>query len=140
MLKNKLILWTMAALLLFILLTACAEEPAGPPVSTLSVELSEFKYTPAKMSVYANQEITLQLTNKGSIPHDFAILKSGAVAATPFDPQKQKADILYTFSIDPQSAVTQKFTLPAPGDYNVICIVPGHVESGMTAKISAVNP
>ncbi|MEI7847970.1 MAG: cupredoxin domain-containing protein [Chloroflexota bacterium] len=138
--KNKLIFWTVAALFLSLLLTACAEETAGPPVSSLSVELSEFKFTPAKMSVYANQEITIQLSNNGSLPHDFTILKPGAVAATPFDPQKQKEDILYNFSIDPQAAVTQKFTLPTPGEYNVICIVPGHVESGMTAKITAVNP
>jgi uncharacterized cupredoxin-like copper-binding protein len=138
--KNKLIVWTVAALVLTVLFSACAEETAGPPVSSLSVELSEFKFTPAKMSVYANQEIALQLTNNGSIPHDFTILKPGAVAATPFDPEKQKADILYNFSVDPQAAVTQKFTLPAPGDYTVICVVPGHVESGMTAKITAVNP
>jgi uncharacterized cupredoxin-like copper-binding protein len=140
MLKNKLTIWTLAALLLCLLLTACAEEPAGPPVSSLSVELSEFKFTSAKMSVYANQEITLQLTNNGAIPHDFTILKLDAVAAMPFNPEKQKADILHNFSVDPQATVTQKFTLPAPGEYTIICIVPGHVESGMTAKITAVNP
>jgi uncharacterized cupredoxin-like copper-binding protein len=129
------------ALLAALLLAACGGAGgAGAPVSKISVEMTEFTFSPNKLAVFAGQEITLELSNKGAIRHDFTILKKDAVAKIPFDPEKQKDDILFEFPVDPQQSGTYKFTLPEAGEYTIVCIVQGHLESGMTAKMSAVAP
>ena len=102
--------------------------------------MSEFKFSPDSMTVFANQEISLKLSNTGAVEHDLTILKKGKVAATPFDREKQAADILVDFKLGANQTGNFKFTLPEAGVYSVICGIQGHLESGMSAKISAVNP
>lgn len=140
MLKKLGFVW-IAVVLLSLVFTACAAQPENSqPVSALQVEMSEFVFSPSAATVFANQEITLNLSNKGGIRHDFTILKKGAKVVTPFNPEKQREEILVEFALDPQASGLFKFTLPEAGDYNVICATAGHLEAGMTGKIKAVNP
>ena len=127
-------------LILAFFMTACDASNTGKPTTALSVEMSEFKFEPTSMTVFANQPISLTLRNTGAVEHDLTILKKGKVAATPFDREKQAADILVDFKLASNQTGNYQFTLPEPGDYQVICAVQGHLESGMVAKISAVNP
>lgn len=129
------------SVLVFLLLAACAvEEKAAPPVEALSVEMSEFKFQPANLSVYAGKEISLTLFNQGAVRHDFVILKRGVAAHTPFDPEAQKDAILFSASVEPQTGGNFGFTLPEAGSYEVICTVQGHLEAGMKARLTAVAP
>jgi uncharacterized cupredoxin-like copper-binding protein len=140
MIMKKLLSLGMIYLISAILLTGCGGSDLSKPVSSLSVEMSEFKFTPTSMTVFANQEINLHLSNTGAVEHDFTILKKGKAAATPFDREKQAADILIDFKLGANQNGDYKFTLPEPGDYTVICAIQGHMESGMVARISAVSP
>ena len=129
------------ALVSSVILSACGGSGGlGAPAAKISIEMSEFMFTPKELAVYSGQEITLDLHNSGAVEHDFTILKKSAVAKTPFDREKQAGDILAEFRLGAGKSDTFKFTLPEPGEYEIICVVPGHVEAGMVGKITGVQP
>lgn len=135
--KKNIVLGGLLALL-SILLAACAGSGANSaPVTSISVEMSEFKFSPSDLVVAAGQEITLNLSNDGAVEHDFRILKKGVKASTPFDPEKQAADILFEARLGAGKSDKFTFTLPEAGEYQVICGIQGHMEAGMVAKITA---
>jgi len=121
-----------------VLLVACGNvEESKPPVSSISIEMSEFKFSPADIVVFAGQEISLNLSNNGAVEHDFSILKKGASAQIPFDREKQAADILFEARLGANKSGQYKFILPDAGEYQVICGIQGHVEAGMVGKMTA---
>jgi uncharacterized cupredoxin-like copper-binding protein len=133
---KKSFLLLMRAFIFAMLLTACGTSQSNnAPVSSLSVEMSEFKFTPADMTVFAGKEITLTLVNNGGVEHDFAILKKGKVAQIPFDRDKQGNDILVDYKVGAKQSGEYKFTLPEAGEYQVICSIQGHMEAGMQARL-----
>jgi len=133
---------TLSLIIIFLSLSifSCAQSASEKPASVLSVELSEFKFNPSVMKVFAGREITINLLNKGSIEHDFTILREGVIAKIPFSHEQNSAEILAEYKIAPNQSGSYKITLPSAGEYAVICAIQGHMESGMIAKITAVNP
>ena len=127
-------------LLLAIFLGACSTQEARQPVAALSVEMNEFKFEPSTMTVLAGKEISLALKNTGAVEHDFTILKKGQQASVPFDRDKQAADILADYKLAANQTGNYKFTPPEAGEYIVVCSIQGHLESGMSAKITALKP
>lgn len=124
-----------------IVLTACGGTgSSATPSTNVSVEMSEFAFSPKEIAVFAGQETTLELKNSGAVEHDFTILKKDVVAKTPFNSEKQAGDILAEFKLNSGKSDTFKFTLPEPGEYALICVIPGHMEAGMVGKITAVQP
>jgi len=120
------------------LFSACSGTNAKiKPVSELNVEMSEFKFSPSEMVVFAGEEITLNLSNHGSVNHDLSILKKGVTAQMPFDREKQVGDILFYYSLGPNESGLFKFTLEKAGEYQVVCGIQGHMEAGMIAKLTA---
>jgi uncharacterized cupredoxin-like copper-binding protein len=130
------------ALVFSVILSACGRSggAGGAPAAKLSIEMTEFMFNPKDLTVYSGQEITLELENSGAVEHDFTILKKGALAKTPFDREKQAGDILAEFRLGAGKSDTFKFTLPEPGEYEIICNIPGHVEAGMIGKIAGLQP
>ncbi|MCX7753694.1 MAG: cupredoxin domain-containing protein [Anaerolineales bacterium] len=121
-------------LLLILLLSACG---GGETTTTLQVDMVEFMFEPKTFTVPAGQEITLELVNKGAIEHDFVILKQGVVAEGNFDRTAHQADILFEARLAPGKSDTFTFTIDAPGEYQVICSIPGHLAAGMAGKLIA---
>jgi len=119
------------------LLTACGATVSSEPVSVLNVEMSEFKFDPADLTVFAGKEIILNLKNNGGVEHEFTILKKGITAKIPFDREKQGDAILAEFRVGAQKSDEFKFILPEPGEYQVICAISGHMEAGMVATLTA---
>jgi uncharacterized cupredoxin-like copper-binding protein len=121
-----------------IILVACGESQVSmEPVNAISVEMNEFKFSPPVMVVFAGKEISLNLSNNGAVEHEFSILKKGSTAQIPFDREKQKADILFEARLGAKNDGLYKFILPEPGEYQVICGIQGHMESGMIATLTA---
>lgn len=129
------------ALVFSVMLSACGGSGgSGTPAASISIEMTEFMFTPKEMTVFSGQETTLELKNSGSIEHKFTILKKGVAAQTPFDREKQAGDILAEFTLNAGKSDTVKFILPDPGEYAIICNIPGHMEAGMVGKLTAVQP
>lgn len=121
-----------------LLLTACAGAgSAGSPSTTLKIEMSEFMFEPKALTIPAGQQITLELKNSGAIQHDFTILKKGVVLPGKFDQDKQMADVYFHATLDSGKIGTFTFMAPSePGEYQIICGLPGHYQSGMTATLT----
>lgn len=125
--------------LLASLIAACGAK-AAKPSTNLSVELSDFKFTPDKFVVPAGQQITLNLTNKGAVGHEFVIIKKGEQVTIPFDDDDEDK-VYWEHEVEAGETDTVTFTAPSePGEYEVVCGVPGHLEAGMKATLTVLAP
>lgn len=119
------------ALVLGAALTACASNR-----TTLSVTSTDVGYDSKTYSVPAGAEVTLKLTNSGAIEHEFAILKLGEHVTLPFDADDEAKIFWELEGVAPGGTKSATFTAPSePGEYDVVCGIPGHIELGMTATL-----
>jgi uncharacterized cupredoxin-like copper-binding protein len=120
-----------AMFVLALTLTAC-----GSNKTTLNVTATDQGYDSQTYTVPAGAEVTLTLTNNGAIEHEFAILKLDQHVTPPFG-EKDEDKILWELDgVQPGTSKSDTFTAPTePGEYDVICGIPGHIELGMTATL-----
>jgi uncharacterized cupredoxin-like copper-binding protein len=128
---KKIFASTVLVVALSLILTACGSNKA-----VLNVTASDTGYDSKTYTVSAGTEVTLNLTNTGALEHEFAILKKGEHVIPPFG-EKDEDKILW--ELDGVAAGTTKsdtFTAPTePGEYDIICGIPGHIELGMIATL-----
>jgi uncharacterized cupredoxin-like copper-binding protein len=116
---------------LALMLTAC-----GSNKTTLNVTATDEGYDSSTYTVPAGKEVTLNMTNKGVLEHEFAILKLGEHVTPPFG-EKDEDKILWELD-GVEAGTTKSATFTAPteaGEYDVICGIPGHIEKGMIATL-----
>ena len=132
--KKTLILLTLAICLA---LTSCGG--ASKSASTkLDVTLTDFQFSPNQFTVPAGKEIALNLSNTGAVVHNFVIMKKGQSAGNEFT-SEDEPNIYWQVELAPGGSTQTSFTAPGdPGDYEVVCKTPGHVQAGMTAKLTVV--
>lgn len=120
-----------AIFVLALTLTAC-----GSKKTTLNVTATDQGYDSKTYTVPAGAEVTLNMTNNGAIAHEFAILKRGEHVTPPFG-EKDEDKILWELDgVESGKTKSATFTAPTePGEYDVICGIPGHIELGMTATL-----
>jgi len=123
------------ALSLTLALTACGTGSKSSASTTLNVQMSDFAFSPSEFSVPAGAEITLNLSNLGVVEHQFVIMKKGAEVTPPFS-EDEGPNIYWETKLESGNDVSVKFTAPSePGEYQIVCGVPGHLEAGMVAKL-----
>jgi FtsP/CotA-like multicopper oxidase with cupredoxin domain len=120
---------SLAVFLVLVLLLAFDRQPAQTTTETSStgaagevvdVTLTEFAIEPSAIEVAAGVPVTFNVTNTGSIEHDFTI-----------DGVEGTAGI--------GAGATAMLEVPAlePGQYKVLCTVAGHESAGMAATLVA---
>jgi uncharacterized cupredoxin-like copper-binding protein len=120
-----------AALALSMLLGAC-----GGGGAELAITATDFAFTPANVSVEAGQEVTLTLTNNGSVEHEWVIMAAGYQVTTPFDADDEP-HVYWEGEVEAGETGTFTFTAPSqPGDYQLVCGVAGHLEAGMVGTLT----
>ncbi len=83
---------------------------------------------PPTWTVSAGREVTANIANNGALEHNFGIVEKGATLPEPFV-EAENSDVILLDSglTSPGEEVTFTFTAPSdPGEYQVICTVPGH--------------
>ncbi len=90
----------------------------GGSAQTLSVKASEFKFEPNALQAPAGTDVTISLTDVGTIEHDLTIDEAGLKIA-----------------VKPGETKTGTFNLEA-GTYTFYCSVPGHREAGMEGSLT----
>ncbi len=127
---------TLLIVLFIISLSACQ---GGAPSTNINVELSDFAITPNRLIVPAGLEITIHVTNNGSIIHDLTIMKLGVDVGDKFDVEDQD-NIYWEMEIQTGEIETVKFLAPdQPGDYQIVCRMPGHLQAGMFGTLEVVK-
>jgi uncharacterized cupredoxin-like copper-binding protein len=119
-----------AVFILALTLTACGNK------ATLNVTATDKGYDSPTYTVPAGAEVTVNLTNNGSLQHEFAVLKLGEHVTPPFG-EKDEDKILWELDgVDAGTTKSDTFTAPTePGQYDIICGIPGHIELGMIATL-----
>jgi len=123
----------------------CSSSAAPAPSRTLDASLSEFKIT-ANTAKLAAGQVTFAISNKGSIAHEFVIvrteLSSDALPKAPDGGVDEEAsDVAHVDEaegIDPGATRTLTETL-APGKYVFFCNLPGHFAGGMRGSFEVVS-
>ncbi len=136
--SKKFALVAAVLLLASLVLAACGGggSSSGGGNTSISSTLTDFKFEPNTWSVPAGKTITLKLTNNGAVEHTWVLVKS---PVTPPAPQGG-GDAIFQAKVQPGQTQTFTFTAPsAPGDYEVICDVPGHLEAGMDGKLTVTQ-
>lgn len=128
---KKILTGTMIVLTLALILSAC-----GAKKTTLNVTATDTGYDSMTYTVPAGAEVTLNLTNNGAIEHEYAILKKGEHVTPPFGDKDEDKIFWELDGVDSGQTKSDTFTAPTePGEYDVICGIPGHIEMGMVATL-----
>jgi uncharacterized cupredoxin-like copper-binding protein len=128
--NKKLVLFVMMILVWTV--SACGK---SGPSTNLSFTMNDFSFDPNEFTVPAGKEITVHVTHHGSMEHNFIIMKLGLEAGEMFD-DADKANVFWEIDLQPGDSETVVFTAPEqPGTYQIICGMPGHLQSGMLGKL-----
>jgi uncharacterized cupredoxin-like copper-binding protein len=132
--KKVLFLWVVG---ISLTLAACGSRVASPSTE-ITVNLADFQYSPNSFTVPAGQEITLNAENTGGVVHSFVIMQKGQSAGTEYN-DEDRQNVYWEVEVQPGGTIETAFIAPAdPGDYEVVCHIPGHLQAGMVGKLTVV--
>lgn len=127
---------TVVVLGLLLVLTACGG--SGAVSTTINVTLTDFQFSPNTFTIPAGQEITLNVMNNGAVIHNFVIMKFGQSAGASFG-DEDLPNVFWQIEVQPGASANVTFTAPTePGDYEVVCRTPGHLQAGMKSRLTVV--
>jgi len=126
------------------LLFGCTTAPQ--PATEITVELTDFSYSPSSITIPAGEPVVLTINNTGLVEHDFVVEKIDVADVTAEDSgsEHHMHDVesstydLHASTGPGQTNVLQ-FTALEPGTYKIFCSVGGHIEAGMTGELVVVS-
>ncbi len=122
--------------LLLVFMSSCQ---AGGPSKTIQVGLSDFAITPNQFTASADTEVAINVTNNGIVEHDFNIMQFGVNIGEKFD-DEDRGNVIWELEVQPGETQTKTFTVPRqPGIYQIVCAMPGHLQSGMLGTLEVVK-
>jgi len=110
--------------IVILIMASCSSQPAGPPPtptpseSRVEINIKEFAIEPGVSTVNAGTVI-FEIKNEGFIEHNFMV-----------EGYEDQIELIL-----PQETKTLEVEL-SPGNYRLICNLPGHEEAGMVAEIT----
>jgi plastocyanin len=116
---------------------ACGGDVEGATTgrARVEVEAEDFEFSPTSWTVPAGAQVTLTLDNTANQEHTFTLIQSDEVLTN--SSQLADATILHNTAATAGQTVKGSFTAPeAPGEYQVVCSIPGHLDLGMTATLT----
>ena len=132
---------TISLFVLALVLVACGGSEAleqAPAEEVITVDMQDIYYgetndnadNPPVWQVSSGSEVTVRMENMGSLEHNWAVLKAGEDIPIPFDENEHGDKILFSAGIVAGGASNEvSFSAPEPGEYKVVCTVPGHAAS-----------
>jgi len=112
------------------LLTAC-----GTKNVTVDMDMKEYTFTPSTIEVPAGAEVTVNLSNSGTLTHEMVIMVLGKEVTVPFS-DDDEPNIYWEHELEMGESEAIVFTAPSePGEYQIVCGIPAHLEQGMVAKL-----
>jgi plastocyanin len=102
-----------------------APEPGAPRPEAGEVAMTEYEFSPSDASV--ERGATIAVSNEGSIAHNLTIERGP-------DPTTKSERLAGTATFGPGESEELTVDLK-PGEYALVCTVPGHRELGMVGSI-----
>lgn len=121
-------------LILCTLLVGCVGGNREPETSELTVNATEFEFTPDEVTVPAGSEVNITLVNDGQLTHDLTVMVLGYSTVPPFTDEDQENTL---FTIRANAGETEQLTFEVPsevGTYQIVSSLPGYLEAGMQAS------
>jgi uncharacterized cupredoxin-like copper-binding protein len=126
-------------------LSACASSNAVP-ATEITVDMNEFLFAPAEITVPVGVPVVLTLTNSGAQEHDFVVAEIAvedvsAEGDTTGAHHGHGEETEYDLHIvtAPGGTSTLNFTATEPGTYKIICTIQGHEVAGMVGELIVVS-
>ena len=129
--------------LLAMLAVSCGDSRSagmdGGEIQRVTVDMSELKYEPMRLSVRAGQPVEVTARNVGTTDHDFVISGLPAkdvksVRAGHGGHDGGSGEIVG--HAKPKQTIMVRFTPLQAGDFEIFCSLPGHKEGGMTGLLA----
>jgi uncharacterized cupredoxin-like copper-binding protein len=132
--RMKMTVWVVA---ISLALASCGGSSA--PTTTIDVTMTDFQFSPSAFTVSAGEQITLKSTNSGAVIHNFIIMNLGYHVGNEFD-EEDLENVYWKLEIAPGGGTETNFTAPEePGEYEIVCSTPGHVQAGMLGTLNVVE-
>jgi len=118
--------------------------PSAAPSHDVSVSLNQWSVTPS--TTPASGSVTFTVSNDGTVPHEFVVLKTNTPAADipvgEFEGESERIDedtagtnVGETGDMEP--GATKSITIHlAPGHYVFFCNLPAHYQEGMHIDVT----
>lgn len=126
-----------------LLLSACGSSNQIP-ATEITVDMNEFLFAPAEITVPAGVPIVLTLTNSGAQEHDFVIetipvedVSMEGNTAGAHDHGTADYDLHIATAVGGTS--TLSFIATEPGTYKIFCSIQGHEVAGMVGELIVVS-
>lgn len=106
---------------------------------TIEVVMNDsMRFTPEKISVKAGETIRFFVRNAGRIPHEMVIgsldeLKEHAEMMRKMPGMEHEEPNMITLKAGQRGGIVWQFDKPGTVDF--ACLIPGHMEAGMTGKV-----
>ena len=108
----------------------------GLPASTeLTTSIVEYSFTPDTWKVPAGEQITITITNDGTLQHEWVLLQDGARIST--EAEFEEGLVNVEQEVAPGETQTLTFEAPPAGTYQVICAIPGHFDAGLQGVLNS---
>jgi uncharacterized cupredoxin-like copper-binding protein len=103
----------------------------------IRIEASDFEFDHNNIRVGSQADVVVEVRNTGSIEHTWTVLapETRVSTADGVDPQR----ILISVEVGAAQLETVTFTPPRAGKYQIICLIPGHLEAGMEATLEVTS-
>jgi uncharacterized cupredoxin-like copper-binding protein len=114
------------------------------PSASIEATVQEFEFTPNEWTVPAGEEISIDITNGGSVLHEWVLLQPGVTIDDESDLPDTEEELLADFvyveeEVDVGETKTLTFEAPAPGSYQVICAIETHFDAGMEGTLTVAE-
>ena len=116
-----------------------AQTTTGRPAAgrALTIRMTEFAFDPNSAVAKAGK-VTITAPNDGKVVHELVLLKTDTdPAKLPMegDEVDESTSVGEIADVEAGATKTAKFTL-APGNYAMVCALPGHYEGGMYGSLT----
>ena len=117
----------------------------GDEASTdLAVTTSDFQFSPNSWTVPAGEEISIDITNEGSVLHEWVLMQPGVSIESEADLPETEEELLADFvyvedEVEAGATKTLTFTAPEAGTYQIICAIETHFDAGMEGSLTVVE-
>ena len=131
-----------ALAVLSLVIGACADGDAAS--TSLEVTTTDFQFSPDSWTVPAGEEISIEITNDGSVLHEWVLMQPGVNIESEADLPDTEEELLAEFvyvedEVEAGAEKTLTFTAPDAGTYQVICAIESHFDAGMEGTLTVVE-